>query len=43
MALAEVVKANLEIDVEEEFRLAEERERERKAARPDGPSRLTTE
>ena len=29
---ADIVKANLEIDVEEEFRLAEERERERKAA-----------
>ena len=28
--LAEVAKANLEIDVEEEFRLAEEREREKK-------------
>lgn len=28
--LAEIVKANLEIDVEEEFRLAEERERKRK-------------
>ena len=29
--LAEVAKANLEIDVEEEFRLAEERERQKKA------------
>ncbi|MCA1635477.1 MAG: ribosome maturation factor RimP [Acidobacteria bacterium] len=34
--VADVVKANLEIDVEEEFRLAEERERHRKAAPPDG-------
>jgi ribosome maturation factor RimP len=30
--LSEIAKANLEIDVEEEFRLAEERERERKRA-----------
>ncbi|MFL6256525.1 MAG: ribosome maturation factor RimP [Pyrinomonadaceae bacterium] len=29
--LSEVAKANLEIDVEEEFRLAEERERQKKA------------
>jgi ribosome maturation factor RimP len=36
--LTEVAKANLEIDVEEEFRLAEERERERKA-QPDRTGR----
>jgi len=30
--LSEIAKANLEIDIEEEFRLAEERERARKAA-----------
>jgi ribosome maturation factor RimP len=35
--LAEVAKANLEIDVEEEFRLAEERERE-KTKRPEAES-----
>ncbi len=34
--VADIVKANLEIDVEEEFRLAEERERQKKAAPPDG-------
>ncbi|MBV9924187.1 MAG: ribosome maturation factor RimP [Acidobacteria bacterium] len=33
---SEVVKANLEIDVEEEFRLAEEREREKKRTKMDG-------
>ena len=33
--LSEVAKANLEIDVEEEFRLAEERERQKKAATRD--------
>jgi ribosome maturation factor RimP len=33
--LAEVAKANLEIDVEEEFRLAEERERQKKAGARD--------
>ena len=33
--LSEVAKANLEIDVEEEFRLAEEREREKKAGARD--------
>ena len=33
--VSEVAKANLEIDVEEEFRLAEEREREKKAATRD--------
>ena len=32
-----VVKANLEIDVEEEFRRAEQREKELKAAHADGP------
>jgi ribosome maturation factor RimP len=31
LPLSEVAKANLEIDVEEEFRLAEERERQKKA------------
>ena len=31
-----IVKANLEVDVEEEFRLAEERERRLKAARDEG-------
>jgi ribosome maturation factor RimP len=33
--LSEVAKANLEIDVEEEFRLAEERERQKKAGARD--------
>jgi ribosome maturation factor RimP len=33
--LSEVAKANLEIDVEEEFRLAEERERQKKAGAQD--------
>lgn len=33
--LSEVAKANLEIDVEEEFRLAEEREREKRAGARD--------
>jgi len=33
--LAEIAKANLEIDIEEEFRLAEEREREKKAGASD--------
>jgi ribosome maturation factor RimP len=33
--LSEVAKANLEIDVEEEFRLAEERERQKKAEAGD--------
>jgi ribosome maturation factor RimP len=33
--LSEVAKANLEIDVEEEFRLAEERERQKKAGGRD--------
>jgi ribosome maturation factor RimP len=32
-----VVKANLEVDIEEEFRLAEERERQQKAARDGSP------
>lgn len=32
-----VVKANLEVDIEEEFRLAEERERQQKAARESQP------
>lgn len=32
---SEIVKANLEIDVEEEFRLAEERERQKKAGAKD--------
>jgi ribosome maturation factor RimP len=34
--LSEVAKANLEIDVEEEFRLAEERERQKKAGAKTG-------
>ena len=33
--LSEIAKANLEIDIEEEFRLAEEREREKKAGAGD--------
>jgi ribosome maturation factor RimP len=33
--LAEIVKANLEIDIEEEFRLAEEREKKQKAVKGD--------
>ena len=37
--LSEIAKANLEIDIEEEFRLAEEREREKKAGASDrGPA-----
>lgn len=35
--LEQIVKANLEVDVEEEFRLAEERERQRKAAHEEQP------
>jgi hypothetical protein len=33
---AEIAKANLEIDVEEEFRIAEEREREKKRSEAGG-------
>ncbi len=38
VTVSEIVKANLEIDVEEEFRLAEERER---AAKRDGGQHTT--
>jgi ribosome maturation factor RimP len=34
--LAGIVKANIEIDIEEEFRLAEERERQKKAEKTGG-------
>lgn len=36
LPLSEIAKANLEIDIEEEFRLAEERERERKRSEAGG-------
>ena len=39
--LADIVKANLEIDVEEEFRRAEERERQKKAAGGSGSDGTT--